>query len=144
MDDLVAPAIHSNRHKCDQREQSDQHRCRQPGQIASRSTREETEPDAEKRTEQHKVREVAEVDDLRAELADKNELEEEHQPASEEHPSFGRPDACEPLTMAHRGGCRFGDHGDLIIRRGVSLSRHRYRLIAGQLVLAAASSHSRL
>ena len=53
-------------------------------QVGPSSATQEPEPDTEEAPEQDEVREVRQVDDVRAGPADQDELDEEHQEAGEE------------------------------------------------------------
>ncbi len=115
VDDLVASPVDLDRNERDECEHDGQHRCRQQRQIATLVARQEADPDAEERPEEHEIREVAEVNDLRAQLTDQHELQEEHEGAPEEHADASRPDTGErPLSRALR--CfGMGDHAHAVL-----------------------------
>ena len=100
---LVAAAIDLDGHERDEGDQECERRGREPCEIASLSAREEAEADTEERAEQDEVREVAEVHDLRAELANEDELEEEDEGAAEEDARASGADAGEPVALRTDG-----------------------------------------
>ncbi len=114
VDDLVASAIDLDRYEGDEGQEDGQRRWREQTQIVSLPACEKPETDAEERAEEDEVREVAQVHDLCAELANEDELEEEHESTTEEHARTGRADTGEPVALRPKG-CGLGDHDAPVI-----------------------------
>ncbi len=80
--------------------QRDRRVPRQPSR--SRPGPQKSQSDAEERSQQHEVREVAQVDDVRSRPADESELDEQHQRAGQHQPGAHRQWRV-PRVIAHRG-----------------------------------------
>jgi hypothetical protein len=84
VDDLRAALVDLDRHREHQPDERSKHEGRGAGDRAFRPREQEAETDAEEGAEQDEVREVAQMDDVRAQPADQRELEEEDERARED------------------------------------------------------------